>query len=526
MTAEFERASSNASSPEKAKKFSDRAAADLKAKLDGVLVELESSQKEVRQQVADLYRLKTQVSDAQEALVAASSESKSLGEEVKDLYEQVSAGARAQADAEKAKKRLEGEKEEIQRALEAAEVQLELTEAKVNSAHAETLAARQETERRLAEKEDEFQSTRANHARALESMQVSLAAENKQRAEVVRQKKKLESDVNELEISVTHAKRNYADLQAVNKKLSQQLAEQQSATEAELRVVSELKEALAVSDRHSHSLVADIDELHSQLDHADRVRKALENDLNDAAERVNEFSLANANLAGQKRKADSDLDSVRGEVDELNAELKNVEERVRKAEADASRLANELACEQEHANAQARSAKFFENQVAQLQSRLDLAESGSVKDSKRIISSLEAKIGELEERLSSEARTNLENLKALSHHDRSTKDLLFQSEEDKKNQVRLQRANEKLEAKLKTYRRQIEETEEVAALNLSKYRQAQQEMESALERADIAENQVAKLRAARSASQMGRGASVARESCGASQFPRGDSVRR
>lgn len=144
-----------------------------------------------------------------------------------------------------------------------------------------------------------------------------------------------------------------------------------------------------------------------------------------------------------------------------------------------------------------------------MQSRLDLAESGSVKDSKRIISSLEAKIGELEERLSSEARTNLENLKALSHHDRSTKDLLFQSEEDKKNQVRLQRANEKLEAKLKTYRRQIEETEEVAALNLSKYRQAQQEMESALERADIAENQVAKLRAARSASQMGRGASVA-----------------
>lgn len=124
------------------------------------------------------------------------------------------------------------------------------------------------------------------------------------------------------------------------------MAEQQSATEAELRVVSELKEALAVSDRHSHSLVADIDELHSQLDHADRVRKALENDLNDAAERVNEFSLANANLAGQKRKADSDLDSVRGEVDELNAELKNVEERVRKAEADASRLANELACEQ------------------------------------------------------------------------------------------------------------------------------------------------------------------------------------
>jgi hypothetical protein len=65
-----------------------------------------------------------------------------------------------------------GEKESLQAALESAESQLEATEAKVNAAHAETLAAKQETERRVAEKEDEFQSTRANHARALESMQV------------------------------------------------------------------------------------------------------------------------------------------------------------------------------------------------------------------------------------------------------------------------------------------------------------------------------------------------------------------
>jgi chromosome segregation ATPase len=143
-----------------------------------------------------------------------------------------------------------------------------------------------------------------------------------------------------------------------------------------------------------------------------------------------------------------------------------------------------------------------------LQSRLDLAESGSVKDSKRIIASLESKIMELEASLNNETRTNLENLKALSHNERATKDLLLQSEEDKKTQVRLQKNNEKLEAKLKAYRRQIEETEEVAALNLSKFRQAQQELESAFERADIAENQVAKLRAARGSSQIGRGGSV------------------
>ena len=140
-----------------------------------------------------------------------------------------------------------------------------------------------------------------------------------------------------------------------------------------------------------------------------------------------------------------------------------------------------------------------------MQSRLEQAEAASAKDSKRLVSSLEAKVAELEARLSGEARSNLENLKALGHNERSVKELLLQSEEDRKTQVRLQRANEKLEAKLKAVRRQVEETEEVAALNLAKYRQAQQELETAFERADIAENQVAKLRA--------RGASLAVSSC-------------
>ena len=118
------------------------------------------------------------------------------------------------------------------------------------------------------------------------------------------------------------------------------------------------------------------------------------------------------------------------------------------------------------------------------------------------------KIHDMEAEFANVQRGNLETLKELSHSERRAKELQFQSEEDKKTQQRLQRSIEKLEAKLKTYRRQVEETEEIAASNLAKYRQAQQELETAFERADIAENQVAKLRATRSASVAARAASV------------------
>jgi len=53
----------------------------------------------------------------------------------------------------------------------------------------------------------------------------------------------------------------------------------------------------------------------------------------------------------------------------------------------------------------------------------------------------------------------------------------------------------RLQQKLKIYKRQLDETEEIAALNLAKYRKAQTDYEDAAERADSAENQLEKLRA-------------------------------
>jgi hypothetical protein len=44
----------------------------------------------------------------------------------------------------------------------------------------------------------------------------------------------------------------------------------------------------------------------------------------------------------------------------------------------------------------------------------------------------------------------------------------------------------KLQQKIKTYKKQIEEAEEIAALNLAKFRKAQQEMEEAEERSKMA----------------------------------------
>merc|ERR1712098_342185 len=123
--------------------------------------------------------------------------------------------------------RLEVEKEELQAALEEAEGALEQEENKVLRASLELGQVRQEIDRRIAEKEEEFENSRKNHARAMDSMQASLESEQRAKAEALRMKKKLEGDINELEIALDHANKANSEAQKAIKRYQGQMREEQ-----------------------------------------------------------------------------------------------------------------------------------------------------------------------------------------------------------------------------------------------------------------------------------------------------------
>merc|ERR1711929_12690 len=94
---------------------------------------------------------------------------------------------------------------------------------------------------------------------------------------------------------------------------------------------------------------------------------------------------------------------------------------------------------------------------------------------------------ELEIELGSSQSKTGETFKGYQKAERRIKELQFQQDEDHKNQDRMSELAGKLQQKIKTYKKQIEEAEEIAALNLAKYRKAQQELEEAEERSKMAE---------------------------------------
>merc|ERR1711983_627183 len=98
------------------------------------------------------------------------------------------------------------------------------------------------------------------------------------------------------------------------------------------------------------------------------------------------------------------------------------------------------------------------------------------------------RIRELESELEAESRRQADAAKNLSKSERRIKELTFASDEDRKNHERMQSLIDQLQSKIKSYKKQNEEAEEIAALNLAKFRKAQQELEETEDRAKLAES--------------------------------------
>ena len=131
---------------------------------------------------------------------------------------------------------------------------MEQEENKVLRSQLELSQVKQEIERRIKEKEEEFDAIRKTHQKAIDSMQASLESESQAKVEAVRMKKKLESDINELDIALEHANGSNIEAQRSIKKYQLQIREAQLQLEAEQLNRDKNREALIQSERRSHAV--------------------------------------------------------------------------------------------------------------------------------------------------------------------------------------------------------------------------------------------------------------------------------
>merc|ERR1712211_1748 len=299
----------------------------------------------------------------------------------------------------------------------------------------------------------EFNNTRKNHARAMESMSASLEAEQKAKGEALRVKKALEGEINELEIGLDHAnKANSEGLKSI-KRYQAQLKETIQAYEDEARSRSQIMEQVGISERKAAALSGELEESKALMDSSERAKRQLEMEIADGRNAVNNMQVINGRDMTAKRGLEGAIHTIQAEVDAMLGAAKNAEEKSKKAMVDAARLADELRAEQDHASTQASSKQSLNNQFGQLEARLADAENAAARGGKAPWPSW--RTHELEAELAgTQARTG-EAAKAYQRAERKCKELAFTAGEDKKNQDRMTDLASKLQSKIKVYKQQI-----------------------------------------------------------------------
>uniref|UniRef100_UPI00358FD88F myosin-6-like n=1 Tax=Myxine glutinosa TaxID=7769 RepID=UPI00358FD88F len=494
LTIDLERANAAAAVLDKKQRNYDKTLMEWKQKYEESQSDLEGSQKEHRGISTELFKLKNAYEEALDHLETVKRENKNLQDEIADLTDQMSEGGRNLHELEKLKKQSEQEKLDMQAALEEAEGGLEHEEGKVMRLQLETSQLKTEMDRKIAEKDEEIDNLRKNNQRSVDAMQSSLENEAKSRIEALRVKKKLEGDLNELEVQLAHANKFAAESQRSLRSQQQQIKDMQLQVDSVMHDAEDLQEQLGLAERRSSLLQAELEEVRGALEQTERCRKLAEQELLGATERVNLLHSQNTSLINQKKKLEVEVTQMQTEVEEALQESRNAEEKAKKAITDAAMMAEELKKEQDTSAHLERMKKNMEQTLKDLQMRLDEAEQIALKGGKKQIQKLESKVRELESELEIEQRRNNESLKGVRKYERRIKDLTYQAEEDRKNLTRFQDLIDKLQLKVKIYKRQAEEAEEQANMNLAKLRKLQHELDDTMERAEGAESQVNKLR--------------------------------
>merc|ERR1712126_575684 len=374
---EYERTHAAAIITEKRGANFDKVLGEWKAKADDMMAELEACRSESRNYNSEVYRLKAAYDETVEQLDVVRRENKNLADEIKDLLDQLGDGGRSIHELDKQRRRLEVEKEELQAALEEAEAALEQEENKVLRAQLELGQVRQEIDRRIQEKEEEFDNTRKNHQRAMDSLGASLEAEQRAKSEALRIKKKLESDINELEIALDHANKANSEVKKAIKRYQGTLRDTIQGYEDEARARQQVMEQVGISERKANALSGEVEESRALLDSAERAKRQLDSELADARNAVNEMGVINSRAMHDKRNVESMIHTLQAEIDDALAQAKNSEEKSKRAMVDAARLADELRSEQDHANAEGRGKRSLDTQLAELENRLAVCPSGT-----------------------------------------------------------------------------------------------------------------------------------------------------
>lgn len=483
---QLEGAENAANESAKRLKQAEHSGADLHKRVEELTIELSKSSGDNDRLKNDVANLKKQVEDLQSKVDVLTRENNKLTEALRESESSLKDITRQSQEWATIKIEITAERDALGNRLGEAEEALRDAHAHLDAASGALNQSKSELDARLREKDEEVEGVRRSSQRTIEELQRSLIElENRTKGEAGRLRKKFETEIHEFEIQIDSLNRGNADLLKNNKTLSLRLKDLEIALDGERRSAMDARDSAAAAEKKIVTLLHEIENIRVLYDGAEKARKHAESELHDSTSQVNEINITITALTSDKRRLEGDLTVAARERDDAVAARRSADERIEKLTLELTRLNDLLRVEKETTTKLESVRKQLEVSIREVTIRLEEVE--STKDGKKSLAKFQARVTELEQELELVSRREREAVAEISKLRRQLAEFRSQNESDQRLIFEYSEQINVLNLRIVTIKRQLEQSEEVLNITMSKYRKTQQLLEEAERRADRAE---------------------------------------
>uniref|UniRef100_H3D9D5 Myosin-9 n=1 Tax=Tetraodon nigroviridis TaxID=99883 RepID=H3D9D5_TETNG len=421
-----------------------------------------------------------------------------LKAEMEDLISSKDDAGKNVHELERSKRAMEQQLAEMKTQLEELEDELQATEDAKLRLEVNMQAMKAQFDRDLQARDEQGEERRKQLVKQVHEFEAELEDERRQRSQAVSAKKKLELDLGELEAHINDANKGREEALKQLKKLQAQFKDLARECD-ELRLSRD--EALNCSketERKLKSMEAETLQFQEDLASADRLKRQIQTERDELQDEVKDGNAKNSILQEDKRRLDDQIAQLKEELEEeqLNTEMSN--ERYKRAAQQCDQLNAELTSERSHSQQLEGARSQAERKNKELSLKLQELESTIKSKYKSSISSLEAKVAQLEEQLDAEISTGLRERQQASRtvrrSEKKLKELLIQVEDERRNSEQYKDQADKLNSRMRQLKRQLEEAEEEVTRANAYRRKLQRELDDASETADAMNREVSTLK--------------------------------
>ncbi|NXJ65052.1 MYH10 protein, partial [Rostratula benghalensis] len=443
--------------------------------------ERDRAEAEAREKETKALSLARALEEALETKEEFERQNKQLRADMEDLMSSKDDVGKNVHELEKSKRTLEQQVEEMRTQLEELEDELQATEDAKLRLEVNMQAMKAQFERDLQARDEQNEEKKRMLVKQVRELEAELEDERKQRALAVAAKKKMEMDLKDLEGQIEAANKARDEAIKQLRKLQAQMKDYQRELEEARASRDEIFAQSKESEKKLKGLEAEILQLQEEFAASERARRHAEQERDELADEIANSASGKSALLDEKRRLEARIAQLEEELEEEQSNMELLNERFRKTTLQVDTLNSELAGERSAAQKSENARQQLERQNKELKAKLQELE-GSVKSKfKATISTLEAKIVQLEEQLEQEAKERAAANKLVRRTEKKLKEVFMQVEDERRHADQYKEQMEKANARMKQLKRQLEEAEEEATRANASRRKLQRELDDATE---------------------------------------------